>query len=718
KSDPENRGKRREEITQLDLSKGKTGGENLFNGEPKNLFGDLKELYTKRKKLRKLQIELSLKLKDSLANVLTKYFFKNHRMIVEGKDVMGYYSKNLTDLRNGLGSDTEGHKILDQILSVQKEIIDLEKELESTTTPQVELPPPYNYAIQIAHQKINSIETLDRIRYSAHIVTINDESKTCNSIDGMKLDNRLEVRNNVSESIETLDRIRYSAHVTINDESKTCNNIDGMKLGNRSEIRNNVSEYISVYSTIFQGPSDIAITEAERLFSLLKNQKDKIDNILDSHAVYAVGPKFQNDYSMPYIACWVANPLTVSIMEKISGLFNHEFEVAYHLVKVNGNDGGPKNTSIASGNISGEFSITNSDAVEREGNDENSDDNDDDSEYHDADSGEDDKTEDGGDEDGGDDGGDSDDDGDDNDGESDDEVDGKILISSEGKVEFEDRKLIEIKNRKKFQSFNITMKLWANVKPNVKNNANSTLEFEIDLSNCGVTDFLSNQCPSLNKFICYHLDSLEICASPIRLKSDDTCIIIQKKKHNPHKANNNITSTKVHEKDCSLSSKATFAIGKKKSRSSTATTKEWTMRDEFSETTGNKWSYSFTDSDVYDTLDNRLSINTDLHKGHWYVKNKVKGFRITITQVMGSTNKRNVYKYLYATPKLIKEYPRIVHQLEISFTNIEKLNSDFKKHAKKEYHDGGEAITVTSKNNNQPLKENGDEFIKRKLFQK
>ncbi|CAG8507796.1 14597_t:CDS:1 [Racocetra fulgida] len=306
KSDPENKGKRREEITKLDISKGKTGGENLFNREPKNLIGDLKlegftnlrifkisshqlisldvsacrnleeldcceneltklningctklkrinctnnsglteinikncpsldrkqsntdliynnrtgklvkrlpkqkstpnfrqgrnangnqvrnaigkqernaignqegntnkeivkEIYTKRNKLRKLQIELSLKLKDNLANVLTKYLFKSHRMIVEGNDLKGYHSKNLTDLRNGLGSDIEGHKILDQIMSVQKEIIDLEKELESTTTPQVGTlppPPPYNYAIQIAvsENNYNALEVSENI---------------------------------------------------------------------------------------------------------------------------------------------------------------------------------------------------------------------------------------------------------------------------------------------------------------------------------------------------------------------------------------------------------------------------------------------------------------------------------------------------------------------------------------------------------------------------
>ncbi|CAG8800002.1 16684_t:CDS:1, partial [Racocetra fulgida] len=91
------------------------------------------------------------------------------------------------------------------------------------------------------------------------------------------------------DSIEAFDHITYSTHVvTINNESETFNNVDGMKLGNRSQVWNNVSENVSVYSTISQWPSDIAITESERLFSLLKNQKDKIDNILDSHAVYAV----------------------------------------------------------------------------------------------------------------------------------------------------------------------------------------------------------------------------------------------------------------------------------------------------------------------------------------------------------------------------------------------------------------------------------------------
>ncbi|CAG8712632.1 13989_t:CDS:1 [Cetraspora pellucida] len=111
------------------------------------------ELSIKRSRLKKLHFDLSLKFKEYLARTVTKYLFKSHKMFVEGTDVEGYYSKNLAKLRNALGSDTEGHKILDQIISVQNEIIDLEKELESTTS-QVGSPPPY-YAIQTEFPRNN-----------------------------------------------------------------------------------------------------------------------------------------------------------------------------------------------------------------------------------------------------------------------------------------------------------------------------------------------------------------------------------------------------------------------------------------------------------------------------------------------------------------------------------------------------------------------------------
>ncbi|KAF0507924.1 putative Non-specific protein-tyrosine kinase [Gigaspora margarita] len=98
------------------------------------------ELSIKRDNLNKLQSNLSQKFRsDRVKTIATRYLFKSHKMTVAGTDVNDYYSKNLTTLRNALGSDTEGHKILDQIISLQNEIIALEKELESVTAP----PPSY-----------------------------------------------------------------------------------------------------------------------------------------------------------------------------------------------------------------------------------------------------------------------------------------------------------------------------------------------------------------------------------------------------------------------------------------------------------------------------------------------------------------------------------------------------------------------------------------------
>ncbi|CAG8571107.1 2550_t:CDS:2 [Gigaspora rosea] len=77
---------------------------------------------------------------DHLKTIATRYLFKSYKTTVAGTDVNDYYNKNLAALRSALGSDTEGHKILDQIISLQKEIIAMEKELESVTIP----PPSYN----------------------------------------------------------------------------------------------------------------------------------------------------------------------------------------------------------------------------------------------------------------------------------------------------------------------------------------------------------------------------------------------------------------------------------------------------------------------------------------------------------------------------------------------------------------------------------------------
>ncbi|CAG8475749.1 7205_t:CDS:2, partial [Scutellospora calospora] len=125
------------------------------------------------------------------------------------------------------------------------------------------------------------------------------------------------------DSDDVFSNIKYSEPVaTISDK-------DCMKIEDKPLILN---DFISVHSTIFQRPLATEYAEAEQLYSLLKEYKDKIDNILNSQHVYAIGPAFQEDYSMPCITCWVAKSLNKSAMEKISAMFDDKFRVVYHLV--------------------------------------------------------------------------------------------------------------------------------------------------------------------------------------------------------------------------------------------------------------------------------------------------------------------------------------------------------------------------------------------------
>ncbi|CAG8537808.1 16251_t:CDS:2 [Gigaspora rosea] len=101
------------------------------------------ELFIKRGNLEELQNVLSPELTNKLAKTFTKYFFENHKQYVEGKESKGYHSKNLSELKKESGSDSHGNEILDQILYIQKEIIDLEKvkSIPPYYDTQLEIPP-------------------------------------------------------------------------------------------------------------------------------------------------------------------------------------------------------------------------------------------------------------------------------------------------------------------------------------------------------------------------------------------------------------------------------------------------------------------------------------------------------------------------------------------------------------------------------------------------
>ncbi|CAG8766921.1 2783_t:CDS:2, partial [Gigaspora margarita] len=567
------------------------------------------ELSIKRDNLNKLQSNLSQKFRsDRVKNIATFHLFMSHKKTVAGTDVNDYYSKNLTALRNALGSDTEGHKILDQIISLQKEIIALENELESVTTP----PPPYYL--------------LDNINYDRPVCTINSNFDTNSPTD-------------VNES-KMLDK-HFDPIVTI------------------GQTLNNTFDFLSVRSVIFEKPSTTEYSKVEKLFLKLETQKDSLDNVLNSQNVYAIGPYLQKDYSVPCIACWVAEPLKASVMEEISALFNDEFEVMYHLVNdvnINGNcedhDDETNESSNGSHNVNGGPGGNIPNGISSS----------------------------------------------------------KVTGSSNERGENE-----EIECEDKAQTFNITVDLWAKIEPPSKYKNEKTLEFKVDLGNCGVTEFLSKQCSSLHGFVCYYLDSFEISFSPISQSLNNTSSIIRKINFFPNKQNNSINHSKSRDKEHHLqieagyptNAKGTYSYGMKKSRSTTITLNEWDVDIDYCETNGIQWSYLFTGDDVLDIGVHRKCIQTDdSHYGHLYLSSEAKGFCITITQVLGYKENRNVFKKLFKRPVLIKQYPKLVHKLEISFNDIVNFNENFKELEKKLHK--GQCLTL--ENNNDRRLENNTLF--------
>ncbi|CAG8798479.1 22100_t:CDS:2, partial [Dentiscutata erythropus] len=396
---------------------------------------------------------------------------------------------------------------------------------------------------------------------------------------------------------------------------------------------NNISEFISVHSTVFQKPLATEYTK--------------------------------ENYSTSYIVCWVAEPLDESVMEKISNLFDDKFGLIYHLVNADEMGGSCNDhyeatsetlTKNFGGHINMSYSKTTGNFEDSGRNEKNADVDDD---IDDSD----------------DNGDDDDDDDDDDDGSVD--PDPKyysyrfIKVSSEGRIENED----------KFQNFNITIDIWANSEQDPHTRMN-TLKFKIKLKNCGVSEFLSKQCSFLESYICYYLDSLEIGVSPIPTESNDkSSIIMLNEQHLPRKLNYAINVSKGYDNYLSIQAaavplKVTASFGKKNSRNAMTTLNEWDLHDEYNETKGVKWSYRFSGNEIYDSGEHIESIHAgETHSGDWYIMDKMGGFRITVSQVLGCKNK----KLFSQTPELIKQYPKLVHKLEISFKKIKGFNHDFAK---------------------------------------
>ncbi|RHZ48172.1 hypothetical protein Glove_557g60 [Diversispora epigaea] len=275
------------------------------------------------------------------------------------------------------------------------------------------------------------------------------------------------------------------------------------------------TDFFSVKATIMFGAT--ATTNLEKL---LLEQKDAIDNILKSQPVYAVGPNFQQGYSIPCIVCYVSKPLKTQVLENLSALFDHEFEIEEQVVEHmedtsvwNDNQNDPSNKSnrinndLSNNDVEMRDSSCNSNGNGDEtvnGRNGNGDGNDDEIGN----------------------GGENNNGNADGDGDGDGDRDGVGGGSGSGKEEVKENvdELMEVsfeasiiyKNyEKEFQSFNFDAKLWANVSRDYKFSPPvNTLEFKINLFSCEVGKMLSEKCQKLHNFIGYYLDSVEIGVTP------------------------------------------------------------------------------------------------------------------------------------------------------------------------------------------------------------
>ncbi|CAG8640338.1 11617_t:CDS:1, partial [Scutellospora calospora] len=96
--------------------------------------------------------------------------------------------------------------------------------------------------------------------------------------------------------------------------------------------------------------------------------------------------------------------------------------------------------------------------------------------------------------------------------------------------------------------------------------------------------------------------------------------------------------------------------------------------------------YSFNSNKLYNTSSYRKTMNLQHHSGCWYTTQNMKGFCITIVQVLHCElkPKSNFFSFK-AKPEIIKKCPQIIYKLEVSFNNITNFNERFAKLTKNLY---------------------------------
>ncbi|CAG8594746.1 7820_t:CDS:2 [Dentiscutata erythropus] len=469
------------------------------------------------------------------------------------------------------------------------------------------------------------------------------------------LDISQELVNNISTSLLSETELKeLMIHDTAN--SDPFNNIKFfaftpvIKNGSKSVfLGDSMSEFVSIRSTISPGTSADANDEVKRLLSLLEDKTNDINHILDPLQVYAVGPDFQKDYSMPCIACWSTESLDDKVIERLSKLFEDKYKVV--------NKVGLLDTSVNSGDSGDSIQddLFNNNSITSEFN---------------------------------------------NKGSSKEEE--YITITSTATA-------VDKNNPKKnCQDFSITVKILAKVIPVINKSYLNILEFYVNVYDCKMGPMLSKNWKSLHDLgFGYFLDSVEIKVSPISLENDNISHMIVPKSDykQPQQLNRPTEITSDHETNKGVEGQINGSLpngvlgfqikgnyGVKNANSAKTMTYEWKVEREGSNKTGVCWTYRPV-KNIYE----REYVPGD-HSGQWYTLNTMRGFKITITQILRCEFRGRGWGKSNKKVKLIKLCPKMAHTLEITFNSIDNFNENFAK-LKRDYFEHENLIATLNASN-------------------
>ncbi|RHZ83981.1 hypothetical protein Glove_86g135 [Diversispora epigaea] len=185
-------------------------------------------------------------------------------------------------------------------------------------------------------------------------------------------------------------------------------------------------------------------------------------------------------------------------------------------------------------------------------------------------------------------------------------------------------------------------------------------------------------------------NTLELIVSPIpHIPGDKSVMLSLKNEYMPQK-HTSIDRSVDREKTLGLNLNigrdqgANASYITKNNKSIKSTTDDWRMKYTHCPIEGVKWSYCYVGQELGKAFENQQTLLPKRNNfGDRYFENSVKGFSVTIKQVLNC----KIYKppFNFFNKSSIMKCPKMVHTLEITFNDLEKFNEGFADLRKKIY---------------------------------